>query len=618
MENTKNNKREHHNRQGSILAFVLILLVVLSLIGMAMIKMSQGAEVQALLFENEAVAMSTAEAAYENAIFWMGQNPELLMMMDVGGTTGSLIFEDSHADYSVKFDGFVGHRPIFEVTADGYCGTHHRSIRVYVIQASSGWEMGQCRIPISTAATQEVYFAEGEVLDIPIHVNSYKAPDDPQRDIFISGNPTFLKPISIGESRYSVGGHDKYNDVMDLFTAGISFDQPKSLISDEDAVQSKIEWYRDTIRRQRSDLVLSPQKNNSVPEASAAVQIEFFVGTDGKGYIRTTDNCTVRRRSITSGTSNTWDYKVKPGSGGERFEKYPIYGFHYISEDAESNGDCVTQAISNTLVEIQYGGYDSPPCGMLFVDGDVIIGSANENASESDIAELNVVQGVISIVTTGNIWMTNSITVSNKDDDGNSYSRQSNGMPSLDNPNGLGLFAQGVVKVVDPGMVEEYASGGSSGHWQWIGRGRNRTRVWVEGSSGGVPDISGMQYEPIGIKDSGQTDGTYKRHLPDPMVVEAAITVGGGGWGAENVRHSSGDGRKETSGNQDDLLVRGTITEVIRGVVGQIGRDGYLKQYYFDERMMSGLIPGNVRLKGKFTIAPAGWSDFRYDLQAED
>ncbi len=607
--------RSHH-RRGSILAGVLVLMVILSLVGFSMIKISEGALVHATLFQNESIAMAAAEAAYEDAIYWMGQNPELLMLMDVDGTTGRVSFENSHADYRVKFHGFVGYRSVFEVMADGYCGTFHRSIRVHVIQAVSGWEMGQCRIPTSTGSTQEVYFANGEILDMPIHINSYQAPDDSQRDIHISGWPSFLQDVSMGESRYSAGGHDKYASVIDLFGAGISFDQPRSLISDEDAVQSKIEWYKETIHDQRSDLVLTPQKDGRVPEGQAAVQLEFFVGTDGKGYVRITNDCSVRGRSIPSG-SDTWDYKVRPGSDGTRFDKYSIYGFHYIPENAEADGLRTTHSMASTQMEVEYGGYEAPPCGMIYVDGHVIIGSADENASASEISDLNVVQGVMSVVATGNIWLANSVTVSDKDDDGKIYLRQNNGMPSEENPNGLGLFAGGVVKVLDPGMVENYASSGSGGYWKWVKKGWKWQKVWVPPSSGGVPEISGLVYEPIGAKDSGQADGSYHRHLPDPMVIEAAITVGGGGWGAENVRRSSG-GRKEASGSQDELLVRGTITEVIRGVVGQIGRDGYLKHYYFDQRMLSGLIPGNVRLKGKFITAPAGWSDFRIDPNPEE
>jgi len=92
------------------------------------------------------------------------------------------------------------------------------------------------------------------------------------------------------------------------------------------------------------------------------------------------------------------------------------------------------------------------------------------------------------------------------------------------------------------------------------------------------------------------------------------MTVGGGGWGAENVGYPGG---RKTSGSEDDLVVRGTLTEVIRGVVGIIGRNGYSKNYYFDQRMLSGLIPGTVRLKGKFVTVPGGWSDFRVDTKPE-
>ena len=94
-------------------------------------------------------------------------------------------------------------------------------------------------------------------------------------------------------------------------------------------------------------------------------------------------------------------------------------------------------------------------------------------------------------------------------------------------------------------------------------------------------------------------------------MVEAALTVGGGGWGAENVRRGSYGGRKEASGNQDDLILRGTLSEAIRGVVGLIGSDGFLKQYYFDSRVLEGILPGDIWLQGKYIPAPAGWHDYR-------
>ena len=89
-------------------------------------------------------------------------------------------------------------------------------------------------------------------------------------------------------------------------------------------------------------------------------------------------------------------------------------------------------------------------------------------------------------------------------------------------------------------------------------------------------------------------------------IVEAALTVGGGGWGAENV----GD-RKEYSGKQDDLILHGTITEAIRGAVGLVDKDGFLKYYYFDSRVLEGILPGDIWMQGKFIPAPAGWHDYR-------
>jgi len=46
--------------------------------------------------------------------------------------------------------------------------------------------------------------------------------------------------------------------------------------------------------------------------------------------------------------------------------------------------------------------------------------------------------------------------------------------------------------------------------------------------------------------DAGQSKDSHRRHLPDPTVVEASITVGGGGWGAENVPTAAGS-RTEVS-----------------------------------------------------------------------
>ena len=194
-----------------------------------------------------------------------------------------------------------------------------------------------------------------------------------------------------------------------------------------------------------------------------------------------------------------------------------------------------------------------------------------------------MVKGKITVVATGNIWVADSLVV-----DGG---RDADGRPSEDNPNAIGLIAQGVVKVVDPGMTDY---------------------DYVDDSP---VEPEGFEYVPVGRPDDPllvQGDPNYhKRHLPDPMVIEAAISVGGGGWGAENVRRSSYGGRKEASGSQDFLILRGTISEAIRGVVGLVDRDGFYKRYYLDERMLEGILPGDMWLRGKYLPAPAGWSDYR-------
>jgi len=91
------------------------------------------------------------------------------------------------------------------------------------------------------------------------------------------------------------------------------------------------------------------------------------------------------------------------------------------------------------------------------------------------------------------------------------------------------------------------------------------------------------------------------------------MTVAGGGWGAENVGQ-----RKNTGTSYDQLIVTGSITEAVSGLVGTAPplwlpniRNGYTKHYYFDKRLLEGILPGNIWLQGKFIPAPAGWRDYR-------
>ncbi len=101
-------------------------------------------------------------------------------------------------------------------------------------------------------------------------------------------------------------------------------------------------------------------------------------------------------------------------------------------------------------------------------------------------------------------------------------------MPAEGNPNVLGLIAQGVVKIVDPGLS-------------------NNSDVGYP-EPNGVPDriypsdpAKKHDYKPVANADGAAVNN---RKLPHNMIVEAAVTVGGGGWGAENVRQP----RKENNG----------------------------------------------------------------------
>ena len=100
------------------------------------------------------------------------------------------------------------------------------------------------------------------------------------------------------------------------------------------------------------------------------------------------------------------------------------------------------------------------------------------------------------------------------------------------------------------------------------------------------------------------------------MVVEAAITVGGGGWGAEDLARTSGSTtyggyRESVPGTYDNLIIRGTLTEACRGMVGGGADTGYKKHYYLDSRLLDGILPGNMGLQSKYIATPSGWNDYR-------
>jgi len=562
--------RVRRRETGSSLGLVVISLTILTTLGFGLLTVGYGARRQAAVIKGELAALLAAEAGYEKAVFWMTRQQDMLNALQQGapGTTGNLTFPDSSCTYQISLFSFAGARPVFRIVSDGHGGPFERCVDVLVVQATSGWDMGTCRCPSGSGSTTEVYFTSGETIDMPVHIN--KVDDHPDvRDIYISGTPDFQQPVALGESRLTAGGSDKYTDVMNLFDAGVYFDQPASRVTDESSVQTKINRFRNSTD---AAYRFTPTGSAPVGNPQPAVQLEFFVD-GGVGKVRITNNCTVRGFRQ-SNDSQTYDFKIHPGSGGTQFDRYYIYTYHVASKNADTNGDRRTVTLTDTYVSQSFGDAESEPGGQIFVDGNVVIGG-NSTGHDGNQA----IKGKVTVVATGNIWVADTL---NADGD-----HDASGMPTANNPNALGLLAQGVIKVVDPGLS----------------------------TIDGKVNLSQYKYAPIGKPDHpevAESGNNYnERYLPDPMTVEAAITVGGGGWGAENVRRGSYGGRKEYSGSQDYLEVHGTIAEAIRGVVGVTGQDGFLKRYHMDRRLLTGIIPGDISLRGKFVPAPAGWRDYR-------
>jgi len=718
-----------YGKHGSVLVLVVVSLVVLAALGLGLLRVAGGVRHRAISQKKEATATFAADAGYEKAIFWMSQQQDMLSALQQGvpGSSGTInLLSNGDCDYQIMLFTFVGARPVYRVISNGRCGISKATVDVLVLQAMGGWDMGICRVPRGRTQTSEAYFVDGEIIDMPLHINDLG--DNPDgSDIYISGNPQFLRSVAVSESRYDKGGSDKYASGMGLFAGGVYFDQPDSRVTDEASLQAKVDRFRDSTKAQFRFTPVDNTPLGSVGNPHPAVQLEFFV-EGGIGKVRITDNCTVRGFQQTT-YNRTWDLRIEPGSGGKRYQRHDIYAYHFVSENALTNGDRFTRPIDQTYVTQSVGAVQSEPGGQIFVDGNVIIGG-DQTLHNGD----QVVKDRITVVATGNIWIADSIVVDGPHD--------ANGMPSQNNPNVLGLVTQGVIRIVDPGMSAYNAGGRNSypgpaltsltnvtqpiwtvqsesggqffageqrimrdpalretnveqgisifdppsagmdwnpallgrhsifdidpsvprlvlaqsvrkavdpgifgydagGRNNYIGppndeqikfvgrRGRRGGRRGGRGGgrrggrrggrgqnqSQGQEQIQGFNYVAIGRHDGG-TSGTYERHLPNPMVIEAAITVGGGGWGAENIERSIGGstygGRKEApgSGAQNDLIIRGTITEAVRGVVELISTDGYLKRYYLDERLFGGILPGDIWLQSKYIPAPAGWRDY--------
>jgi hypothetical protein len=59
------------------------------------------------------------------------------------------------------------------------------------------------------------------------------------------------------------------------------------------------------------------------------------------------------------------------------------------------------------------------------------------------------------------------------------------------------------------------------------------------------------------------------------------------------------------------IRLRGSICEVMRGIVGVYKTDGFQKNCYIDERLLNGILPGDIWFSWRYIPAPAGWKDYR-------
>ncbi len=67
-----------HCGSGSVLALVIIAMVLLTVMGMGLLSVAYGVRLDAIRLKNETVARLAAEAGYEQALYWMSQQQDML------------------------------------------------------------------------------------------------------------------------------------------------------------------------------------------------------------------------------------------------------------------------------------------------------------------------------------------------------------------------------------------------------------------------------------------------------------------------------------------------------------------------------------------------------------
>jgi hypothetical protein len=597
---------------GFALMLTSIVIFVLTILGLGLLTTSYGVRLRAIKLRKETTAKLTAEAGYEDAIRWMNEQADVLgAMAGVGrpgrgggsseirtrkitGSSSPIEFPNSSFKYSISFDRFLGSQPVYEIVSNGYCDRFSRTIKALVVQAVSGWDMGSCRIPTDNLTSEEALFTGEDIIDIPIHVNSAD-PQDNSADIYVSmrNRPRFRQQVSVEESRYMWWGRkkDKYGSLINLFDKGIYFDQPPNKVLSyfiagvNDSVVQKVRRFRLTTKPAfRFAGAKRPIASKAVPlswSAAPAVQLEFYV--DGSsGMVKITNNCTVRR---VGGFGNDL---MLAAWGGNLYTQYPIYAFHYADPTTTRSFPIGATYVSQRASTPSGRVAITPLGGQIFIEGNAIIGGAvdidsNGNVFVAGTTNPSKVGGRLTVVAEGNIWIVSPIIY-----DGAQSSGFGGGqVPTASNENMLGLFSQsGVVKVVDPGLSLNVPTSGPG-----------VTAVYGPGGA--------LKYRPIGYQNPSSSF-IANRLLPQSMVVQASITVCGGGWGAENV----GARTNTNLAGKDTLIVAGSITEAVQGIVA-VGTNGFRRCYYFDGRLLTGILPGDMWLQSKYIPTPGGWSDFR-------
>jgi len=589
-------------RNGSILAFVVLGIFILTVLSMGILAAAYGVRLRAANIKAQTSAILAAEAAYEEAVSWLNQQPDVFAVLvppigKRGGRSwrpssrevtikGTVEFEGSKGDYTISFDHFSAAQPVYKIIANGYSRNATRTIEAQLIQTISGWDMGRCEIPVGVSATSPVPFTNEDIIDMPIHINSYKEPDDGDLDIHVSMSqaPTFTQRVSIAESRYKTSGGvlDKYSDIINMFEAGIYFNQPNNKITTPESLETKVERFKNNTNRRFNFSNTTGQKPRTHLPKSAdypytvypAVQLEFFLRYH-VGYVRITNDCTVC--GVPPGH---YDYMIDSRNNGQDYRQYDIYGYHYL----EVSNQPKIYRITQTYVSVKTNSDTSESGGQIYVDGNVIIGGAvildsSKNLYLDDTGYPCQLKGKLTVVATGNIWIVSPIEYEGPQEEVYEYGVLVKKLPATNNPNYLGLISlNGVVKVIDPGQSV------------------------CDGT--GPPSYPGLEYKSVALARPFSSGKPYRRQLPISTFIQSAITVGKGGWGAENA------GDRYTITGYDNLVLTGSITEAIRGAVAESGR-GYKKYYFFDRRFSEGHIPGDIWLGGKYTPIPGGWKDYR-------